>query len=131
MVSLVEKYRPLTLDGFVGMQEPKAVLNAVVKQPYSSAWLLTGAPGVGKTTIAQAFFDAIGGQVQHIPARMCDLETVNRVCESCPVRTVVGWLESRVVRRDRYGLEAGASRMVEQPGLDAVPEADCVRVHQQ
>ena len=92
MTSLVEKYRPLAIADFVGIAEIKAALTALAKDPYSSAWLFVGGPGLGKTTIGQALFEAIGGQVQHIPARMCDLETVGRVTESCNyVPLMGGW----------------------------------------
>ena len=90
MRSLVEKYQPKTIADFIGIAEPKAALGALARKPYASAWLLTGGPGLGKTTSAQALFEAIGGQVQHIPARMCDLETVNRVTESCQYIPLMG-----------------------------------------
>lgn len=90
MQSLVEKYRPRKIADFVGIAEPKAAMGALARSPYASAWLLTGAPGLGKTTIAQALFEMIGGQQQHIPARMCDLETVQRVTESCNYVPLMG-----------------------------------------
>jgi DNA polymerase III gamma/tau subunit len=47
--------------------------------PYSSAWLLTGPAGTGKTTLAYAVAELIGGQLYHIASRSCDLAEVERV----------------------------------------------------
>lgn len=90
MVSLAERYRPRSIADFIGISEPKAALGALARSPYASAWLLTGGPGLGKTTTAQAVFEQLGGQYQHIPARMCDLETVTRVCDSCQCAPMFG-----------------------------------------
>jgi replication-associated recombination protein RarA len=86
----VAKYQPKAIADFIGIAEPKAALGALARQPYASAWLLTGPPGLGKTTVAQALFEHLGGQYQHIPARMCDLETVTRVCDSCQCAPMFG-----------------------------------------
>ena len=90
MVSLVAKYQPKAIADFIGITEPKAALGALARQPYASAWLLTGPPGLGKTTVAQALFEHLGGQYQHIPARMCNLETVTQVCDSCQCAPMFG-----------------------------------------
>jgi len=90
MVSLVAKYQPKAIADFIGITEPKAALGALARSPYASAWLLTGGPGLGKTTVGQALFEQLGGQYQHIPARMCDLETVTRVCDSCQCAPMFG-----------------------------------------
>jgi len=83
MTPLVEKYRPMTLDAFAGLAGPRALLTALARDPYPSAWLLLGPSGLGKTTMALAFAQAINGEVHHIASRTCDLETVDKVCHSC------------------------------------------------
>ena len=83
MQPFVEKYKPTKLADFAGMARPKAILSAVARDPYASAWLLLGDSGTGKTTMALAFADAIDAQVQHIPSRECDLERVKDVCLKC------------------------------------------------
>lgn len=83
MTPFVEKYKPLKLSDFAGMNRPKAILSAVAREPYASAWLLLGNSGLGKTCMALAFAEAIGGQVVHIPSRECNLERVREVCYDC------------------------------------------------
>ena len=83
MIPFVEKYKPTRLSDFAGMNRPKAILSAVAREPYASAWLLLGDSGTGKTTMALAFADAIGAEVIHVPSRSCDLETVQKICLHC------------------------------------------------
>ncbi len=83
MTPLVEKYRPRTLDAFAGLAGPRAILGALAANPYPSAWLFLGPSGLGKTTMALALAEAIGGTVYHIASRQCDLATVDDVCHKC------------------------------------------------
>jgi replication-associated recombination protein RarA len=83
MTPFVEKYKPTKLSDFAGMNRPKAILSAVAREPYASAWLLLGDSGTGKTCMGLAFAEAIDAQVQHIPSRECDLERVQTVCLNC------------------------------------------------
>jgi len=83
MIPFVEKYKPARLRDFAGMTQPRAILSAVARDPYPSAWLFLGPSGVGKTTMALAFADQIGAAVTHIPSRECDLERVQAVCHNC------------------------------------------------
>jgi len=83
MQPLVEKYRPKRLADFAGLSAPRVVLARFAAEPYSAAWLLVGAAGTGKTTMAFALAEEIGAEVHHIPSRNCDLETVEKVCASC------------------------------------------------
>lgn len=87
MTQLVEKYRPETLADFTGLNRPKAILAHLAQNPYSSAWLLLGPSGLGKTTMALALAKQIGGEVHHIPSKSCDLATVEEIisrCHYCP-----------------------------------------------
>lgn len=82
-MQLVEKYKPETLDQFAGLDRPRAILKQFAASPYSSAWLLIGPSGLGKTTMALALAKQIGGEVHHIPSRSCDLATVEEVAARC------------------------------------------------
>ena len=48
-----EKYRPKTLDEVVGQDEVVESIKNVLQTGYTSHFLFVGAPGCGKTTIAQ------------------------------------------------------------------------------
>jgi putative ATPase len=90
MQPLVEKYKPSTLAGFAGLDRARAVLGHFAAAPYSSAWLLVGPSGLGKTTMALAIAEQIGGQLHHIPSQKCDKETVDSVCQKCFYRPWTG-----------------------------------------
>jgi replication factor C small subunit len=83
MIQLTEKYKASTLDDFVGLTRPRAILGKLAESPYESAWLFLGPSGLGKTTMALAFARAIKGEVHHIPSRKCDLDTVDQVVHKC------------------------------------------------
>ena len=81
--NLSDKYRPESIAEFAGLERPRALLSALADKPYSSAWLLVGPSGLGKTTMVMALQKQIGGQFHHIPSRKCDLATVDSVVRSC------------------------------------------------
>lgn len=83
MQPLVEKYRPMRLMDFAGLDKVRGILSSVAASPYESAWLFVGPSGTGKTTAALAFAKEIGAEVHHIPSRKCDLAAVEEVCERC------------------------------------------------
>jgi len=93
---LVDKYRPISIDQFVGIETPRAIMTAFVANPYSSSWLFLGESGTGKTTLAFAVAFAlgarqeIGGGIYHIPARACDLETIDKVVHLCYMTPMIG-----------------------------------------
>lgn len=62
-MSLYLKYRPTSLDDVVGQDDAVKLLKAVVAMPKEDrpkVFLLAGASGCGKTTLARAFARAIG-----------------------------------------------------------------------
>lgn len=90
MIQLVDKYRPKKLADFVGVDRPRAILQAFARKPYTSAWLLLGPSGLGKTTMALALADEIGGQIHHIPAAKCTVDNINETARACWNRPLVG-----------------------------------------
>jgi DNA polymerase III gamma/tau subunit len=86
--SLTAKYRPLTLDGFVGLDEIVADFQDFAANPFPSAYLFFGPSGVGKTSLAMALADAIPAEFHHIPSQDCNLaniERVRRICQYVPM----------------------------------------------
>jgi replication factor C small subunit len=79
MQSLTEKYRPRTIDGFLGLDRPKAILRKLAANPYASAWLFRGEPGLGKTTLALAFADSIKAELHHVPSQDCTIDNLRAV----------------------------------------------------
>jgi replication-associated recombination protein RarA len=73
---LVEKYRPLTVDSFIGIDDARADARALIANPYESAWLFVGASGTGKTTLAQAIGAELNAEIHHIHSQSCTVETV-------------------------------------------------------
>ncbi|MBI3670349.1 MAG: AAA family ATPase [Acidobacteria bacterium] len=81
--SLAEKYRPKTIAEFVGLEKPKRILAKLAAQPYASAWLFVGPPGVGKTSMALALASEIRGELHHIPSQKCNAEAIDKACHDC------------------------------------------------
>jgi DNA polymerase III gamma/tau subunit len=83
-VSLSEKYRPKTLDAFVGLEKPRKVLSKFAANPFpNAAFLFVGPSGTGKTSAALALCEAIRGELHHIPSQSCNVATVEDVTRQC------------------------------------------------
>jgi replication-associated recombination protein RarA len=80
---LTEKYRPMQIADFVGLEKPKKIMRKLAANPYPSSWLFVGASGTGKTTLALALQNEIGCELHHIPSQNCNLETIERVRRTC------------------------------------------------
>ena len=65
--SLADKYRPRRIEDFAGLEKPKKILRKFAANPYPSAWLFVGPPGVGKTTMALALAETLSAELHHIP----------------------------------------------------------------
>lgn len=80
---LTEKYRPHHIDGFVGLEKPKAVMRKLTANPFPSAWLFVGPSGTGKTTMGLAIAEAIPAELHHIPSQECNLDNIDRARRTC------------------------------------------------
>lgn len=82
-VLLTQKYRPLTLSSFIGLERPRRICEALAANPYDSAWIFNGESGLGKTTMAIALMEALPAELHHIPSQDCNLETLRKVMMDC------------------------------------------------
>lgn len=90
MEPLVKRYQPTTIEGFAGLTRVKTILAAFAADPYPAAFLCVGNSGTGKTAMGLALADAIDAEVQHVPSRQCDLETVQRAVSNCHYTPLFG-----------------------------------------
>lgn len=81
--SFTEKYRPLEIQHFVGLEKPKRICERLAQDPRPSSWFFLGPSGTGKTTLALALAAAIPAELHHIPSQECNLETIQRVRRIC------------------------------------------------
>src|SRR5712672_451680 len=81
--ALVEKYRPRQFADFLGIEKPKKIMAKFAECPKSDAFLFVGPPGIGKTTMALAFCERIGGELHHVPSQTCNVETLESVIRAC------------------------------------------------
>jgi replication-associated recombination protein RarA len=68
---LTEKYRPTTVDGFVGLEKPRKVMAKLAANPFPSAWYFLGPSGTGKTTLALALAAQMPAELHHIASKKC------------------------------------------------------------
>ncbi len=82
--SLAEKYRPHSLDDFIGLEKVRKVLTNFVARPTrNAAFLFCGPSGVGKTSAGIALCEALRGELHHIPSQQCNLERIERTVFNC------------------------------------------------
>lgn len=89
-VSLTEKYRPHSIDNFIGLAKPKALCAKLAARPFPSAWLFLGPSGTGKTTMAMALAEMIPAEVHHVPSQSCDVATLERISRTCQYVPMAG-----------------------------------------
>ena len=73
---LAEKYRPKRIADFAGLEKQRKILGKLTANPYPSAWLFVGPPGVGKTTMALAITEEMRAESHHIGSQQCRLDTL-------------------------------------------------------
>jgi replication-associated recombination protein RarA len=86
LLSLCEKYRPRKIADFIGLAEPKLILQKIAAQPYGQAFLFEGKSGSGKTAMALAFAAAIPAQVHLLPAHECTRDNVAKLWMNCQTK---------------------------------------------
>jgi replication-associated recombination protein RarA len=90
-VSLTERYRPHSIESFVGLAKPKAICARLAARPFPSAWLFVGPSGTGKTTMAMALAEMIPAEIHHIPSQECNVANIERVCRTCQYVPMAGF----------------------------------------
>lgn len=80
---LTERYRPHTVDGFIGLDKPKRICRNLIARPMEAALMFVGPSGVGKTTMALALAAEMGAELHHIPSQECDLAAIERIRTVC------------------------------------------------
>lgn len=88
--SLTEKYRPAKIQDFAGLEKPKRVLANFARAPKQMVFLFVGASGTGKTTMALALADELGAELHHVQSQECNLERLQRVCNTCAYVPMAG-----------------------------------------
>jgi replication-associated recombination protein RarA len=80
---LTEKYRPVRIADFAGLDKAKKILTRFASNPRPISFLFIGPSGTGKTTMALALAEEIQAEVHHIGSQECGLERLQRVCTTC------------------------------------------------
>lgn len=80
---LSEKYRPKTIETFIGLEKQRKILSAFAKRPCSCAWLFVGPSGTGKSTMALALCEELQGELHKIPSQKCNLEAIEQTVRMC------------------------------------------------
>lgn len=81
--SLAEKYRPRRIAEFAGLEKQRKILSKLAANPFPSAWLFVGPPGVGKTSMALALVQELGAETHHIGSQQCRLDVLEDTVRHC------------------------------------------------
>lgn len=97
MVDLTSKYKPSRIKDFAGLKLAKAMMSKLAENPWESSWLLTGAAGTGKTSMAFAVANELNAQVHHVPSSRCDKAMIEQLVYDCNFVPMFGCSEWHVV----------------------------------
>lgn len=89
--SLTEKYRPRTIDAFVGIPKAKKLCANLVANPKDVNLIFSGPSGTGKTTLALALAEMMPAELHHIPSQNCTLAEITRVRQTCQYIPMMGF----------------------------------------
>ncbi|HEU4677771.1 MAG TPA: replication-associated recombination protein A [Candidatus Paceibacterota bacterium] len=84
MEPLASAIRPKTLDEFVGQEHlvgPGKPLRVAIEKKHLFSFILWGPPGVGKTTLARLYTDALGGDFQELSAVSAGKDDIRKLVE--------------------------------------------------
>ena len=81
--SLAEKYRPLRIADFVGLEKPKKIATAFCRAPREAAFLFVGGPGVGKTSLGLAMANELGAELHLINSAKCTAAILQDTIDRC------------------------------------------------
>src|ERR1035441_7287783 len=126
MEALVTKYKPRRIEDFVGIELAKKILGAFVRAPYSSAFLLFGNPGTGKSSIAMIAAETIrelhgGARIHHMKSADSSKEDIRKLIYDCQMRPMEGgrWHVAVIEEAGSLGPAAQTAWLSE---LDDIPE---------
>jgi replication-associated recombination protein RarA len=80
---LTEKYRPLRIADFVGLEKAKKICGRLIQQPMPMNLFFIGNSGTGKSTLARAMAEEMPAELHHVPSRECDIQTVRDLVKQC------------------------------------------------
>jgi replication-associated recombination protein RarA len=92
---LAQKYQPMRIADFIGLEKPRKILATFARAPKSCALLFKGPSGTGKTTMALALAEEISAELIHIPSQHCtvaELEQSLAMTQYVPMAGKRFWL---------------------------------------
>jgi putative ATPase len=92
--SLALKYSPRRIADFIGLAAQKAMLSKFAAAPYSSAWLLIGNPGTGKSTLAMVVAETIrtkiGCAIHHLKSAESGVPDIEKLVLDSQMAPMLG-----------------------------------------
>lgn len=76
---LVEKYKPASIEQFIGIEDAKEIAADIIANPEESAFMFVGASGTGKTSLALAIAAGLNAELHHIPSQNCTIDAVKAI----------------------------------------------------
>ena len=80
---LAERYRPHSLDEFIGLADVKKVMAKYVARPYPTSWIFLGPPGVGKTCMGLFLAEILNAELHHMTAQSFKVDELQRIRTTC------------------------------------------------